>query len=808
VTRTSEPGHAGQLGIGRGRGLSSVRRRLQLITVIPLLGLVALAALQARASAAVVADSSRAMTLATTSTATVELLHQLGREQAEAVALRDRGGIAGALLVSAQQARSDQAVTSFVGTLTTAAMAAPGLGSVIDSVRAALAELPSVRALASPEGGSTTGVATGDVQSLYAPASSALMAVADAIPGQIVDRELSNMTRAVAALAAAKVALAGQRDALRTAFRHHSWPISGLAAAVRLAAIERERLESFRRVATANQRAAFDRLVRGADVEAAGRIRDAALSGAPDSLGVDSDAWYVAMSHTIRWLHEVELAVATDVAGEAARERDTALSTAVITIAGAVVLAVAAAAITAAVATRTSRQLGDLRDAALRSSHELPSVVEDIATAADPARTHAAHIRRLGERTRGGEHARVDEIGQVSSAFTVVQTTALQLAADQALLRHDIEALVVALARRSQKLVQRQFSVIDDLERSETDPDTLSRYYAIDHLAARMRRNDENLLVLAGAEPGRRFTGTFPLLDVVRAASAEIADYARIDTSLMPDVAIAGHVVGDLVHLMAELLENAAKYSPPHSKVRLAARHTIDGFHIAIYDDGIGLTAEQLAVVNARLARPTILTSALAGTLGLLVVARLAARHAIQVELRSNRGAGTAASIRLPHGLLVQPAERNDTPRGPSSHQTTSAWIHPPASSQRIASGQTVEFAGARIYDDLTSAWFGNNPPRPQGAGSAGSWSAPGDAEHARVAELTRAEPQPNGGAMPKRQRGANLHPGAVPDVHDGPQRKAADPDWIRAQLSGLSRGVAAARRTLDDYDEHTGRTW
>ncbi len=804
MTRNSRPRHAGHSQRGPGRGLRSVRGRLQLITVIPLVGLLAATALQARASAGVVTDSARAMTLAATSTATVELLHQLGREQAEAAALRDRGGTAGALLVSAQQTRSDHAITVFLSTLNAAADASPGLAMVIDNARATLVELPSARALGSPEAEPRVG-ARPDVQTLYEPATSALMAVADAIPGQLVDRELSNMTRAIAALAASKVALAGQRDALRTAFRRHSWSAAEFASAARLAAIERERLDSFLRVSTPDQRASFDSLVKGTDIDAMTRIRDAALTGAPGSLAVDSDAWYVAASHTLRWLHEVELTVAADVASQAIRDRDDAMRTAVVTIAAAITLAVVAATITAALASRTSRRLGHLRDAALHSAFELPTVVAGIATAADPARTHDLQVRRLNDHIRGDGRARPDEIGQVASAFSKIQTTALQLAVEQALLRHDTEALVIALARRSQKLVQRQFRVIDDLERAETDPDTLSRYYDIDHLAARMRRNDENLLVLAGAEPGRRFTGTFPLLDVVRAAGAEIADYARVDASVMPDVAIAGHAVGDLVHLLAELLENAAKYSPPHSKVRLTARHNVNGFHIAVYDDGIGLTTEQLARVNALLGQPTTLTSALAGTLGLLVVARLAARHDIVVELRSNRGAGTVALLTLPHQLLVQPTGRLDAP-----HWTGMVAVRAGIGTRRPGFDQptAAQVAVMQVHDTRTSAWFaGRGSAHRQDGGASDGWWAPGDAEHARVADLTRDPSPPNGAVMPKRQRGAHLHPGAVPNKHNEPLRQTADPDWIRAQLAGLSRGVAAAHRTLTNHDDYIGRT-
>jgi signal transduction histidine kinase len=171
----------------------------------------------------------------------------------------------------------------------------------------------------------------------------------------------------------------------------------------------------------------------------------------------------------------------------------------------------------------------------------------------------------------------------------------VQLATAQAIQRMDTAAVFAALARRNQTLVQRQLQAIDDLERDETDPDMLAAFYTVDHLAARMRRNSENLLVLAGAEPGRRFTAAQPLLDVVRAAGSEIAEYPRVEPEELVEVGVIGHAVGDLVHLLAELLENATTYSAPETRVRVTARHQGGGVLLAIYDDGIGMTAEGIS---------------------------------------------------------------------------------------------------------------------------------------------------------------------------------------------------------------------
>src|SRR5207248_7099955 len=161
-----------------------------------------------------------------------------------------------------------------------------------------------------------------------------------------------------------------------------------------------------------------------------------------------------------------------------------------------------------------------------------------------------------------------DEIGEVGAALGAVHRQALRLAAEQALLRLDIAGLFVALSRRGQSLIHRQLALIEEFENVESDPQRLEKLFELDHLAARMRRNEENLLVLAGGEPGRRVTSPVSLIELVQAAAAEIEDFARVDHTHVLDVGVGAHAVRDVIHLLAELLENAATYSPPESRVR------------------------------------------------------------------------------------------------------------------------------------------------------------------------------------------------------------------------------------------------
>ncbi|WP_405805718.1 nitrate- and nitrite sensing domain-containing protein [Streptomyces sp. NBC_01187] len=247
-----------------------------------------------------------------------------------------------------------------------------------------------------------------------------------------------------------------------------------------------------------------------------------------------------------------------------------------------------------------------------------------------------------------GVHSR-DEIGKVASAFDDVHREAVRLAGEQALLRGNVNAMFTNLSRRSQGLIQRQLSLISELESREADPDQLSSLFKLDHLATRMRRNGENLLVLAGEEPGRRWTRPVPLVDVLRAAASEVEQYERIELNSVPATEVAGRVVNDLVHLLAELLENATSFSSPQTKVKVTGHALPDGrVLIEIHDTGIGLSPEDLSAINERLANPPTVDVSVSRRMGLFVVGRLSLRHGIRIQLRPSDSGGTTALVMLP----------------------------------------------------------------------------------------------------------------------------------------------------------------
>ncbi|GIH12193.1 hypothetical protein Raf01_03650 [Rugosimonospora africana] len=256
-----------------------------------------------------------------------------------------------------------------------------------------------------------------------------------------------------------------------------------------------------------------------------------------------------------------------------------------------------------------------------------------------------------------------DEIGQVAQAFNVVHREAVRVAAEQAALRTSVSAMFLNLARRSQALVDRMIGELDAIERGEEDPKRLAQLFQLDHLATRMRRNDENLLVLAGADSSAPRREDALLADVVRAAQSEVELYNRIEFGTVdPDVSIAARAVNDVVRLVAELFDNATRFSPPTASVLADARRIGDYVLIQVEDRGLGMSPDQMAALNEKLAEPPTVDVAAFRMMGLAVVGRLASRYDIKVELRPNPEGGIVTQVTLPSSILILPRLRGREP--------------------------------------------------------------------------------------------------------------------------------------------------
>ncbi|GHE69797.1 ATPase [Streptomyces cellulosae] len=251
-----------------------------------------------------------------------------------------------------------------------------------------------------------------------------------------------------------------------------------------------------------------------------------------------------------------------------------------------------------------------------------------------------------------------DETGQVAQALGTVHRAALRAAVERAELAGGISGVFVNLARRSQVLVHRQLSLLDSMERRSDDPDELSDLFRLDHLTTRMRRHAESLIILSGAAPGRAWRKPVPLTDVVRAAVSEVEDYARVEVRQLAETSVAGAAVADLTHLLAEIIENAAQFSPPHTRVRVTGEPVGNGYAVEVEDRGLGMGKDALAEANRRITESEALDLFDSDRLGLFVVSRLAARHAVKVHLKTSPYGGTTAVVLLPTALLDERAEQ------------------------------------------------------------------------------------------------------------------------------------------------------
>jgi signal transduction histidine kinase len=343
---------------------------------------------------------------------------------------------------------------------------------------------------------------------------------------------------------------------------------------------------------------------------------------------------------------------------------------AVITVLALCAALVAALAVSTRLAEGIVRPLRSLRHTAHDiADHRLPALVEQ----ANYAESHAdLPVVPMVELETD------DEVEDVAEAFNVVSATAVGLATDQARSRRNISRMFTSLGRRNQSLLNRQLEFIDRLERDESDPELLERLFRLDHLATRMRRNAESLLVLAGEEQPRRWTEPVALADIVRGAVAEVEDYRRVNVDSVDDAMVVGTVASDITHLLAELIENATNFSSPDSPVMVIGRRVVEGYALAVVDDGVGMSRQELEDANRRIESSPRLDRVPSSYLGLYVVGRLAARHGLRVRLVESTSEGIVAKVVLPEAIvdpLPRPTQPSDHPAQDDSAPLTFAGL-------------------------------------------------------------------------------------------------------------------------------------
>jgi signal transduction histidine kinase len=650
-----------------------IRSKLALILVVPVAAVVALAGARLIESGQRAADASLVRELTALATDVSALAHETHEERMAAARLLDAPGLQDPSIYNAQARRTDERIAAYNA-------ARKALGDVPNTVESRLARIDEH--LTTLNGTrqdviSNEQVSVSEAILRYGVIITDLVSYGEVI-GQIAgEGELADSLRALAAFANAKAATAEEQAvgyaALSAGGRLDEEQFSAFVATL---TSQQEALLSFSLAASGTQQELVNSTVTGDAVILADRAANEisrsvgqrsaiTADAAARSIGAVNDL----MRFAERRLEGQALADADAVRGDVIRQVLIESILVLITLVIAVTLAVVLARSLVFALTR-------LREGALSvANHDLPDAVARL-----------RDVRSLGE---GGVDAVTrqvrdpirlpgrDEVGQVAQAFNVVHREAVRVAAEQAALRTSVSAMFLNLARRSQALVDRMIGELDNIERTEEDPKRLAQLFQLDHLATRMRRNDENLLVLAGADSAAPRREDALLIDAVRAAQSEVELYNRIEFGTVDsDISIAAHAVNDVVRLLAELLDNATRFSPPNTIVVAEARRIRDYVLIQVEDRGLGISDEQLETLNRRLAEPPPVDVDVAAfrLMGLAVVARLAARYGIRVELRHNTGGGTVAHVSLPSTILILPQHRGRdvlaSPRAPRAVET------------------------------------------------------------------------------------------------------------------------------------------
>ncbi|MFD5468313.1 sensor histidine kinase [Kitasatospora sp. NPDC127059] len=372
-----------------------------------------------------------------------------------------------------------------------------------------------------------------------------------------------------------------------------------------------------------------------------------------------------------------------------------------------------------------------------------------------------------------------DEVQQTSDGLAAVRQAAVAAIVHQAQGREGTKKVFLNIARRTQILIHRQISMLDALEREHEEPELLRELFAVDHLATRMRRNAENLVILGGALPARRWRNAVPVVNVLRSAVSETENYARVVVQGVPRASLSGQAVADVIHLVAELIENGTTFSPPYTQVQVSAQEVPKGLAVEVEDRGLGMTEDEYERLNEYLANPPELDVSALGDdlrLGLFVVARLAARHDIQVTLRPSPYGGTRAVVLVPAVLLEQAEQPAAVPGLPSGARVTRTPVPEPRSSGGDFDAVDEELTGALA--GVLSGLTGGAPADDAGAG------APGAADGGLII-----------GELLARKDGEG--DGALPDDAGLP---------VGAQIPGLPGAVVVPRPALPrPYDLPTG---
>lgn len=656
--------------------------------------------------------------------------HELQRERTLAAAALASGGSDDRLRLEEQIRRVDAALATLRGEPPGVPVLTPNAAAVYRNTRDRIAALPTVRD--APTGSSLPAEAA---VITYSSLVDALLELERAVLAD-ADQTLGARVGTALAAGAAKEEISRQHAVLAAALREGELSATAEAAVRAADARFTAALTEFFSRASDDQRQRYGATVTGAEVEQRSRLLDTALRAAAggDRPDVDPERWDQAAGGTSERLRQVETALLEGLRAAATGLAGTAERSAVRDAVAVAVLVLLALTLLVLVGRSLVRPLRVLRSAAFDvADRRLPETVELMRVT--DGRVPDVTVDPMPVASRG-------EVGQVARAFDAVHGAAVRLAAQQAQLRAGVNDLLVALSRRSESLVERQLELIEQLEDGEQDPGQLSTLFELDHVATRMRRTSANLLVVAGEQRPQHPPGPVPLVDVLRAAAVEVEGYRRVVLRPPPAGSVLPHVVRDLTHLVAELLDNATSCSPPDTTVTVSAARTEPDavVSVEILDSGPGMSPEQLRSANELLAgaAPEDVTAP-PGT-GLFVAGRLATRYGIVARLRPRRAQpGVVAVLDVPTECL--------DPLDPAAQAAQAAWFLPPAADTggsaptwTSTADEGWEAAAALrnpVVSGITAAGLPRRDPRARlvpgtAAGTAGRGTHPRDAETVR----------------------------------------------------------------------------
>ncbi|AYY14686.1 HAMP domain-containing protein [Actinobacteria bacterium YIM 96077] len=412
-----------------------------------------------------------------------------------------------------------------------------------------------------------------------------------------------------------------------------------------------------------------------------------------------------------------------------------------------------------------------------------------------------------------------DEVSQVAEALNTVHRSAVEAAIERSDVLKGISGVYVYLARRSQVLLHRQLSLLDNMERRTEDPDQLEDLFRLDHLTTRMRRQAESLIILSGVTPARRWRNPVPMMDVVRGAVAEVEDFTRVEVARIPDVRIAGSAIADLTHLIAELVENAVVFSPPNTKATVRGELVGNGLALEIEDRGLGMSRQAMEDANRRIKETDQVDLLEADQLGLFVVNRLSRRHNIEVTLQRSAYGGVIAIVLIPDELLEKSEHPEDLEATSPGHAPAVEQQQQP---QLAAVGSASSMPGPRsAFSDGEQGGGEHEPaqqmPRRQARGEQGPQQAPPPSHHANSAAENGAADQSQEGdvdELPRRVRQASLRPELrnqnepPPPPREAPNTNdhaARSPEQARATLSAMRTGWLQGQSEKHDESPQGG---